>query len=142
MPRLQGRARLIVPVVIGLVLLILAITVYVNIYSDLLWFRSVDFSTVFTRRLETQIVLFIVFGLLMALIVGANIFIAYRTRPPFRPMSAEQQQLEMLSNALARVRRWVFIGVLLVIGLFTGSAAAGRWSTWMLWRNAVDFGTK
>jgi uncharacterized membrane protein (UPF0182 family) len=32
--------------------------------------------------------------------------------------------------------------VLVVVGLITGSAAAGRWRTWMLWRNGVDFGVK
>src|SRR5947209_11926676 len=78
----------------------------------------------------------------MAVIVGVNIAVAYRARPPFRPMSPEQQQLEALRVAIHPYRAWALGVVLLLIGLITGSAAAGRWRTWMLWRNGVHFGTK
>ena len=142
LPRLPARARLIAPVLIAIVLLIVAMTAFVGLYTDLLWYRSVDYSGVFTRRLTTQVLLFVVFGALMAIIVGVNIVIAYRSRPPFRPRSPEQQQLEMISEAIAHFRRWVFVAVLLVVSLFTGAAAAGRWSTFLLWRNGVDFGVK
>src|SRR5437763_325068 len=126
-PRFPRRARIVVPVIVAIVVLIIALSVYVALYTDLLWFRSVGFSTVFTRRLTTQVVLFFVFGVAMALIVGANAVVAYRTRPPFRPMSPEQQQLESLRVALHPYRAWALGVVLLIIGLITGSAAAGRW---------------
>jgi uncharacterized membrane protein (UPF0182 family) len=141
-PRLPNRAGLLVPVVVIIAVLALIMSAYVGLYTDLLWFRSVHYSSVFTRRLETQVLLFVVFGLFMALVIGVNLVVAYRTRPPFRPMSPEQQQLEVLSNAVARVRRWVLAIVLALVFLFSGVAAAGHWSTWMLWRNGVDFGIK
>jgi uncharacterized protein len=142
MPRLPGRPRRLIPILIGVVLLILAIVAFVQLETDLLWYRSVHYSSVFSRRLTTEIVLFVLFGLLMALVVGANIYLAYRLRPTYRPTSSEQQQLESLTNAFANVRGWVFGAVLIAIGLFTGSAAAGRWATWLQWRNGVDFGVK
>src|SRR4051794_22443673 len=98
-----------------MVLIIIALAVYVGLYTDLLWYRSVDYASVFTRRLMTQVVLFVVFGTLMAAVVGANIVIAYRLRPAFRPRSPEQQQLEMLTQALAHIRRWVFVAVVLAV---------------------------
>jgi len=142
LPRVPRSARLILPVLILLVLILVAISAYVGLYTDLLWFRSVHYSSVFTRRLTTEVLLFFVFGLAMALVVGINIVIAYRNRPPFRPRSAEQQQLELLSDAIGHVRTWVLVAVLLAVGLFTGSSAAGRWGTWMQWRNGVSFGIK
>jgi uncharacterized protein len=127
-------------VAVLLILLFIALSAFVRLYTDLLWFRSVHFSSVFSRRLTTEIVLFVAFGLLMALVVGLNIFLAHRLRPPFRAMSPEQQQLEALTHAIAPLRRWIFIGIVVVIGLFTGAAAANRWSTWLLWRNGQSFG--
>jgi len=142
LPRLPSRGRLIVGIVVGIIVLLILIGVYVSLYTDLLWFRSVGFSTVFTRRLTTQVLLFFVFAVAMALIVGANIVVAYRLRPPFRPMSQEQQQLEVLRAAVHPYRAWVLSLVLLIVGLITGSAAAGHWRTWLLWRNGVHFGIK
>ena len=90
LPRLPGRrARLVAPILLVLVVLIIATVVYVRVYTDYLWFQSVGFTTVFSRRLVTKVVLFFVFGGVMALAVGANIVIAHRLRPPFRPMSPE-----------------------------------------------------
>src|SRR3954449_7372413 len=142
MPRIPGRPRLLLMVAVLLVLLLFALSAFVRLYTDLLWYRSVHFSTVFGRRLTTEILLFVLFGLLMALIVGVNIFLAHRLRPAYRALSQEQQQLEALTHAIAPLRRWIFIGVVGAIGLFTGVAAANRWSTWLLWRNGVSFGTK
>jgi uncharacterized membrane protein (UPF0182 family) len=141
-PRLPNRSRLLIAAAVAVVALLILFGVYDSLYTDLLWFRSVAFSTVFSRRLTTQILLFFLFAVLMVVVVGANIVVAYRTRPKFRPMSQEQQQLEALRSALHPYRAWVLGVVLLVVGLITGSAAAGRWQTWLQWRNGVKFGIK
>jgi uncharacterized membrane protein (UPF0182 family) len=142
MPRLPGRARLALPVVVSLVVLIVVAIVYVRVYTDYLWFNSVGYTTVFSRRLLTKLLLFFVFGGVMAAVVGANIVIAHRLRPPFRPNSPEQQQLEMLAQALHRRRGWLLAAVLLLVGAISGAAAAGRWRTWLLWRNGQHFGVQ
>jgi uncharacterized membrane protein (UPF0182 family) len=139
MPQLPGRSRRWLILAAALVALIVVVSVYVSLWTDLLWFRSVGYSSVFTRRLTTQVVLFFVFGIAMMLVVGANIVVAHRLRPPFRPHSPEQEQLESLLHALHPFRRWVLAGVLAIVGLATGAAAAGRWRTWLLWRNAQPF---
>ena len=107
LPNLPARGRRLLPILVGLVVLIILISVYVQIETDYLWFQSVHFTSVFSRRLVTKIVLFFVFGGVMALIVGANMVIAYRLRPPFRPSSPEQQQLEQLAGALRPLRVWL-----------------------------------
>jgi uncharacterized membrane protein (UPF0182 family) len=92
--RLPRRPRLLVPTLIALFLLYTVVGSLTGLCTDLLWFGSVGFSRVFSSVLETKIVLFLIFGLLMALVVGTNIALAYRLRPPFRAMSPEQQNLE------------------------------------------------
>src|SRR3954467_532290 len=93
-PSLQGRPRLLVPVTVAVLLILVFGGVLVSLYTDLLWFRETGFSKVFSTVLRTKLMLFVVFGLLMAVAISVNLALAYRMKPPFRPMSLEQQNLE------------------------------------------------
>jgi hypothetical protein len=107
-------------VVLALVLLLGGVVV--SLLSDLLWFRSVDYTEVFTTVLTTRLLLFVGFGLLMAVLVGANVAIAYRVRPPFRPMSLEQQNLERYRVAVEPFLR----SILLLAAACSGCSPACR----------------
>ena len=60
--------------------------------------------------LWTKVGLFLVFGLLMAAAVGANIFLAHRLRPPLSAMSSEQQSLDRYRMGVAPYKMWVLLG--------------------------------
>ena len=137
---LPGRPGLFAPTIAVVLLLVVLGGVFVSIYTDLLWFRETGFSDVFGKVLRTKALLFALFGLLMAVVVGANIAIAYRSRPPFRPLSLEQQNLERYRVAIEPYLVWVLLLVSTVFGIFAGLSAASRWETWLLWRNGVGFG--
>jgi uncharacterized membrane protein (UPF0182 family) len=140
--RLSGRPSPLVPAVVVVLLLIVLGGVFVSLYTDLLWFRETGHSNVFTTVLRTKVLLFVMFGLLMAVTVGTNLAIAYRMRPPFRPLSLEQQNLEPYRVALERFLLPVLLLVSGVFGLFAGLSASSRWRTWLLWRNGQHFGIK
>ena len=141
-PALPSRPRLLVPVVVTVLVVIIAIGVFVNLYTDLLWFREARFSAVFSTVLRTRLLLFVLFGLLMAVVVGANVVVAYRVRPPFRPLSLEQQNLERYRLAVEPYLTPAVLAVGGVFGLFAGLSASARWQTWLLWRNRTTFGVK
>jgi uncharacterized protein len=88
-PTLSRRAKIIIGVVVLLVLVLSVLGSLVRLYVDWLWFGEVDYRQVFTTGLRTRILLFVLFGLLMAAVIAANLLVAYRFRPPFRPMSLE-----------------------------------------------------
>jgi uncharacterized membrane protein (UPF0182 family) len=125
-------------VVLAVVLLLGGVAI--SLYTDLLWFQSVEYTSVFTTVLSTKLALFVGFGLLMAVIVGVNVALAYRVRPPFRPMSLEQQNLERYRVAVEPYLTPVLLLGASVFGLFAGLSAASRWQTWLLWRNGTQFG--
>jgi uncharacterized protein len=142
LPSLNRRAKILITVVVAVIVLLILISVFVGQYTDLLWFRSVGHSSVFTRRLVTELLLFFVFGTVMALVVAANVVVAFRTRPPFRPVSQEQEQLERYRRILQPVRGWVLGVIVLLIGLIAGASASRHWQTWLLWRNGTPFHIK
>ncbi|MCM2576143.1 UPF0182 family membrane protein [Streptomyces meridianus] len=120
----------------------MAFVMFAGFWTDWLWYRSVDYTSVFTTTLWTKVGLFVVFGLLMALAVGVNLWLAHRLRPPLSAMSLEQQNLDRYRMSLAPFKKWVLLGISAVLGLIAGASAAAQWRTWLLWVNGVAFGRK
>jgi uncharacterized membrane protein (UPF0182 family) len=141
LPRMSRRGRVTIGVLVGVFLLFTVLGWVVNAWTDWLWFDEVKYTQVFTTLLTTRLLLFVLAGLAMALIVGGNLYLAYRLRPLLRPHSPEQATLERYRLVLApRIGLWIGI-IAAVIGLFAGLSAQGHWQEWMLFSNAQPFGT-
>lgn len=125
-----------------LAVLAMLFTMFAGFWTDWLWYRSVDYSSVFTTTLWTKIGLFAVFGLLMAVAVGFNIWLAHRLRPPLSAMSMEQQNLDRYRMGIAPYKKWVLLAITALVGLIAGASASGQWRTWLMWVNGVSFGQK
>ncbi len=126
----------------ALAVLAIAFVMFSGFWTDWLWYRSVHYSSVFTTTLWSRIGLFAVFGLLMAVAVGVNIYLAHRLRPQLGAMSLEQQSLDRYRMGIAPYRRWVLLAVCVMVGLIAGASASGQWRTWLAYVNAVPFGTR
>jgi len=143
MPHLNLRRRgPLAPTLAILGIIIVVITIAAQLWTEVLWFDSVSFTTVFRVELFTKIGLFVVGGLLTAAIVASSMLIGYRTRPVYPPVSAEQQNLDHYRELLEPLRRLATIAAPAVLGVFAGSAAASQWQTFLLWVNRVPFGSK
>lgn len=110
-------------------------------YTDYLWFQSVDFTTVWSTVLLTKASLFIIFGLLTALILTVNVVIAYRNRPIYVPLTVEADNLERYRTQIEPIKKLIALGIFVVFFYFAGSSATNLWSDWLLFRNGEDFGT-
>ncbi|MFC4032538.1 UPF0182 family protein [Streptomyces polygonati] len=137
----RGTRTLLITIGI-LAVLMIAFVMFAGFWTDLLWYRSVHFSSVFTTMLWTKVGLFFVFGLLMALAVGSNIFLAHRLRPPLSAMSVEQQSLDRYRMGIAPYKTWALLGICAVVGLIAGGSATGQWRLWLLTTNATSFHVK
>ncbi|MFE9629360.1 UPF0182 family protein [Streptomyces sp. NPDC006527] len=140
--RPSRRVRTLLMTLGVLAVLGMAFTMFAGFWTDWLWYRSVNYSSVFTTTLWTKIGLFFVFGLLMALAVGFNIWLAHRLRPPLSAMSMEQQSLDRYRMGIAPYKKWLLFGITALVGLIAGASASGQWRTWLMWVNGVPFGQK
>lgn len=136
------RSRLLLPVIVILAVLVAVFLAFTAIWTDVLWYRSVGFSSVYTKQITTRVLLFFTAGLIMVAVLGANIVLAYRVRPPYRPISVEQQGLDRYRAAVDPYRRPLLIAVLVIVGVFTGSSMAGQWRTWLAFLNRRPFHIK
>ncbi|MFF3453531.1 UPF0182 family protein [Streptomyces sp. NPDC002730] len=140
--RPSRRVRTLLMTLGVLAVLAMAFVMFAGFWTDWLWYRSVNYSSVFTTTLWTKIGLFAVFGLLMATAVGVNIWLAHRLRPPLSAMSLEQQSLDRYRMGIAPYKKWVLLAITALVGLIAGASATGQWRTWLMWVNGVSFGQK
>jgi uncharacterized membrane protein (UPF0182 family) len=136
------RTKVLAITLVIMALLIAVFLLFDGVFTSYLWYRSVGAAPVYRTRLVTQVALFLLFGALMALLIGANIWLAYRHRPPLTGVSLEQQALDRYRMGLAPYLTWIMIGVSVLFGIAAGASAAGAWRIYLLWANAVPFGTE
>src|SRR5689334_7089756 len=78
----------------------------------------------------------------MGAFVAVNIAVAYRYRPLFRPASTEQANLDRYRSVILPLRRWLLVGVGVVVALFAGASGASQWLQFLLWQHQVPFNTR
>ena len=130
------------PTIAILAVIILLFAFGAQLWTEKLWFDSVNFAQVFRTELITKVLLFIITGVITAGVIFSSLLIAYRSRPVYAPVTPEQQNLDHYREMIEPLRRLAFVVVPVVVGLFAGGAATSQWRTVLLWINRVPFGTK
>ena len=69
-----GRSRALAITAVVMIVFFFMLSTFTGVWTDRLWFNSVDYGSVFTKILGTKVLLFVVFGLLFGGFVFANIF--------------------------------------------------------------------
>jgi len=135
-----GRRRILMPTLLTLGALLFLLAVFTGVWTDRLWFASLEFSPVFEKLLVTRTLLFVILGAVFAAAVVANVVVAYRLQPlvPVRPRRFDP--VARYRDVLTPIRGRVVVGVFLLLGVTAGSIASGHWQQYLLWRHGGDFG--
>jgi uncharacterized membrane protein (UPF0182 family) len=113
-----------------------AFLAFVNIRTNVLWYRSVDAHSVYSTILGAQILLFLVVGGLAAVAVAATLWAVARRRPRFRPNPDRQKWRHRFLRFEKRYRLVLIAAVAIYLGVRAGSRAARQWQAYLLWRHA------
>jgi uncharacterized membrane protein (UPF0182 family) len=100
----------------------------------------VDFTEVWSTILLTKATVFVVAGFATSLIITLNVYLAFRKRPLYVPLSVEADNLERYRSQIEPIRKLVLVGLSLVLFYFGGSSASQLWDTWLLFKNSTSFG--
>ena len=138
--RSGSRRSVLLPTLVTLGVLLLLLAVFTGVWTDRLWFRSVDFWSVFIKVLVTRTVLFVVGAVLLGGAGALNIYLAHRYRPMVRAAARAGDSLERYRSAVEPVKTRTVIAVGLLLGVVAGSVAAGQWESYLLWRNGTEWG--
>ncbi|CAA9372607.1 MAG: INTEGRAL MEMBRANE PROTEIN (Rhomboid family) [uncultured Nocardioidaceae bacterium] len=134
------RPRALLPTLGVVVALVIVFSVFVEIWTERLWFSSLGYGVVFNKVLFTRVALFVIFGLLLAAAAVGNAYLAHRMRPILHSDGYRNPTVERYQDTIDPIRHWVLIGLGAVMFLFGGASASGQWRSYLMWRNGGEFG--
>jgi len=130
------RARPGLIVVAVILFLFIAGSVAKTIYTEWLWFGTLDYESVYTTIITTRIWLFAVGAVVFAAIFLGSILAASRLAPRGEATGSAATFLPFLR----RFTRGVVVVVTAFLALMFGLAAQGNWETILRFINGQSFG--
>lgn len=126
-------------------------SVFANLYTEWLWFKSVDYQNVFLIVLTNKVIFYSTFFLIGFLLFFSNLLIARRNleKEDGRPRQTEEEReiiyLDRSDSPWNRfiqgpLSRWIFLGVSLLGALIVASASADNWLVLQQYLNRVTVG--
>ncbi|MCE5191559.1 MAG: UPF0182 family protein [Actinomycetia bacterium] len=141
------RGRPTVPIIVGVVVLLLAISGgAATFYTDALWYADLGQLTVFWTRVTSSWVTGLVFFALFFVILYVNVFIAGRMAPLAVLRATDEagfrfeMALQQVRDALRRFSGIGLVALSAVAALISGAAMAAKWPVFRLAFVAVPFG--
>jgi uncharacterized membrane protein (UPF0182 family) len=139
-PTLNRRTRILLIVAGILVLLLLGGSRLINFYVDWLWFGEVGYRDVFSTIIFTRILQFLLGAVLIGGAVALSLWIAYRFRPVFVPVSGPEDPIARYRTVIISRLRLFGIAIPLLVGVIAGLAAQGDWQTVQQFLHSTPFG--
>ncbi len=140
LPSLSRRARRLMILGLGLIVLLFMGPRLVDVFVNWLWFGEVGFRTVWISVLMTRVAIFVA----VALVVGGTIFlamlVAYRSRPVFIPNAAPKDPITPYRTLVMRRPRLFGWGSAVTVGVLCGLVAKTEWQTVQLFLHGGSFG--
>ncbi|OQO89796.1 membrane protein [Saccharomonospora piscinae] len=140
LPKLSRRARILLIIAGALVLLLLLGARLLSTYVDWLWYGEVDARSVFSTILLTRIALFFVTGALVGGMLALSLWLAYRSRPVFVPVTGSDDPLARYRTVVAARTKLFGIGIPVAVGLIAGASGQANWEIVQMWLNGNEFG--
>ena len=139
MPKLSRRSRILL-ILGGVVLVALILgSRLLGVYVDWLWYATVGYREVFDVVALTRLALWACAAVFLGGVLALNLWIAYRTRPVFLPVSGPDDPLARYRTVVTARAKLFGIGVPAVIGAIGGFAAQGDWQLVQLFLHAAPF---
>ncbi|PKQ19638.1 MAG: UPF0182 family protein [Actinobacteria bacterium HGW-Actinobacteria-6] len=145
--RASRGTRPVVPIIIGVVVVLLAISGGVaTFYTDALWYSDLGQSGVFWTRITSGWITGAVFFLAFFIILYANVLIARKMAPKVTLRATDdvgfryEMAIQQVRDTLEQFSGAALVLISAVAALVSGAAMAAQWSVFRLALAAVPFG--
>jgi hypothetical protein len=143
LPRQRHRLRRwLIGIAIVLVVLIASLSSLASIYTDSLWFSSVNLHNVFSTLLWIKLGLFGTFGAIFFLVLWTNLVVCDRLSDEVMSATHEDELVRRYQQIVRPYSGRVYIVLAFVLALIAASGTIGEWQNWILFRHGGNFGVK
>ena len=143
---MANKAKNLKWIIIGIILLIVIIVgAIASIYIDLIWFKSVQYVTVFWKILLTKGVVMLFFAAVFFVLSFINLSFARRFAPEFQ-VEISQDEFEkpeiQLYKSLQNIQinKKFVLWFSLIVALFMGFSEGSSWEKILIYLNRTSFG--
>jgi uncharacterized protein len=141
-PRRRRRRIVLIVAVLAIVLLLGSLRSLAGLWTDSMWFSSIDQHQVFTTLLGVKIGLLLVFGVLFAVGLWVNLHIVDRIARTASITDPDDEMVRRYQDAVRPYTGRLYLGLAIILGIGAGSSAIGQWQNYLLFSHAKSFGTK
>lgn len=129
--------------VVVLIVLLASLKSIATLYTDSLWFASVDLHRVWSTLLAVKFGLFASFGAVFFVVLWVNLAICDRIAAARgASLDAEDELVRRYQRAVRPYTGRVHAAVAFVLALIAASGTVGQWNNWLLFTHAQSFGVK
>ncbi len=137
-PRRRLR-RWLIGIAIVIVVLIASLSSLDHIYTDSLWFSSVDLHNVFSTLLWIKIGLFGSFGAIFFVVLWVNLVVCDRLSDELASVTHEDEVVRRYQQIVRPYSGRVYIVLAFILALIAASGTIGEWQNWILFRHGGNF---
>ncbi len=140
-PRRRHRARWwLIGFVVLIVVLLVSLRSLAGLYTDSLWFSSVDLHNVFSTLLAIKLGLFGVFGAIFFAVLWVNLVVCDRIAGHDIVLAQEDELVRRYQQFVRPYAGRIYVGLAFVLALIGASGTVGQWNNWILFRHGGNFG--
>ena len=143
-PRRRGRARWwLIGAAVAFLILLASLRSLASIYTDGLWFSSVNYHNVFSTLLVIKLGLFGVFGAIFFVVLWVNLVVCDRLAGTgLGVVGGEDELVRRYQQVVRPYAGRLYIALAFVMALIAASGTVGEWQNWILFRHGGNFGVK
>ena len=139
-PRRRHRARWwLIGVIVVIVILLISLRSLAGLYTDSLWFSSVDLHNVFSTLLAIKLGLFGVFGAIFFAVLWVNLVVCDRIAGRDIVLAQEDELVRRYQQFVRPYSARIYVGLAFVLALIGASGTVGQWNNWILFRHGGSF---
>ena len=140
-PRRRHRARWwLIGFVVVIIVLLVSLRSLAGLYTDSLWFSSVDLHNVFSTLLAIKLGLFGVFGAIFFAVLWVNLVVCDRIAGHDIVLAQEDELVRRYQQFVRPYAGRIYVGLAFVLALIGASGTVGQWNNWILFRHGGSFG--
>lgn len=139
--RLGKRGKWIIGIIVVVAVLFQVVPRLNNAYTEWLWYRSVDASSVYVTEMLTRAGLFAIVAIAVAGSMIASAVVAYRNQP-ILVRGRGQETLARYQHAVESGNRWVLMSGPVLLGVVAGLFAQMQWQTVLMFFHSTPFGIR
>jgi uncharacterized protein len=140
-PRRRHRARWwLIGIAIVVVVLLVSLRSLAGLYTDSLWFSSVNLHNVFSTLLAIKLGLFGVFGAVFFFVLWVNLVVCDRIAGRDIVLAQDDELVRRYQQFVRPYAGRIYVGLAFVLALIGASGTVGQWNNWILFRHGGNFG--